>query len=133
MFFCLHVHFRHHVLSLNTLPSPCFRTTWGGWQVSSRGPPCCAISWNAYLTCHFESNHYYPCLMCSTQAGLEYDLLKARQQRCCFSWTKTQHTPAEHRGRGAHQKIDVRYQTVSPRTRRSSSFYRRSTAQLQTG
>jgi len=43
----------------------------GGWQVPSRGPPCYDITWNVNQTCHYESNHCYPCWVCSAWAGRE--------------------------------------------------------------
>jgi len=43
MWFCLHLLFYN----------------WGGWQVPSSGLLCCDISWNAYQTCRFESNHCF--------------------------------------------------------------------------
>jgi len=39
-----------------------------------RGPPCCGFSRNSYYICRFQSNHCYPCWMCSAWAGSEYAL-----------------------------------------------------------
>jgi len=60
---------------------------WAGWQVPSRGPHRCGISSNSYQTCRYNSNHCYPCWMCSERTG--YAFYKARQRPCCWGWPKT--------------------------------------------
>ena len=108
-----------------------FSALWGGWQMPSRGPPRCGISWNAYQICHHESNHCYSFWMCSAWGGSHNALHRARQQKCCRRRPTTQHTPVEHRGlRGSLQTWSALLSSQLIRTRLLSSSYRRPTAQL---
>ena len=66
-------------------------------------------SWNANQTWHSESNHCYPCRICSVRTG--YDFFKARQHPNCRGWPKSQQSAVEHPG--LHRKQDQRYQTAS--------------------
>jgi len=49
--------------------------------------PSCGISSHDYQICRYESNHCYPCWMCSAWTGFTF--FKGRQRPCCRGWPKT--------------------------------------------